>query len=283
MPNIFNYNDYRKFLANYYEEKKAEKHSFSYQNFSRKAGFSSKSFIFNVMKGRKNISKSSVVNIAEAMSLSKTEAAYFEILVSFNQAANFKERNFYYEQLNNIRPQNTEASNAKKLRQDQFEFYSKWYNVVIRSLIDLFPFKDDYKRLARMVYPSITPQQAKKSVQLLERLKLIKQKKNGYYKVNDKVLATGKEVKSLAVQHYHIENMKRAENAIKTLPSDKRNISGLTLGISKDTYRQICEIILESQGKIMNIAEKDNEADGVYQLNFHLFPVTKTGSERRSK
>ena len=41
MPNIFNYSDYRKFLADFYKDKKASTPSFSYQNFSRQAGFMS--------------------------------------------------------------------------------------------------------------------------------------------------------------------------------------------------------------------------------------------------
>jgi hypothetical protein len=84
MPNIFTFTDYRKFLASYYEEKKAETSAFSYQNFARKAGFTSKSAVLNVIKGRKNLSKASSLQMAEAMGLSKREAAYFDALVSFN-------------------------------------------------------------------------------------------------------------------------------------------------------------------------------------------------------
>ncbi|MFH0921092.1 MAG: TIGR02147 family protein, partial [Fibrobacterota bacterium] len=186
MPNIFTYNDYRKLLADYYQEKKTETPSFSYQNFSKKAGFASKSFVFNVIQGKKNLSSSSIVQICEAMGLNRLESSFFEKLVYFNQASNFKERSFFFEQLNAIQPRDNEAICAKKIRQDQFDYYSKWYNVTIRSLIDLFPFKNDYKWLARMVYPSITPQQAKKSVQLLERLGLIEKSKDGHYKITSK-------------------------------------------------------------------------------------------------
>ena len=116
MPSIFNYHDYRKFLGDYYEEKKTSRSAFSYQNFSRSAGFHSKSFMFNVINDIKNLSRASVVKICEALELSKTEAAYFENLVYFNQAPNFTERNFYYEKLNAIYPVTTEASNARRCR-----------------------------------------------------------------------------------------------------------------------------------------------------------------------
>jgi uncharacterized protein (TIGR02147 family) len=276
MPNIFNYQDYRKYLSDYYEERKAASPSFSYQNFARKAGFSSKSYIFNVIKGKKTLSRTSVVRMCQAIGLNKTESEFFENLVYFNQAVNFTERNFYFEKLNVIRPMNTEASRARDLRQDQYEFYSQWHHAIIRSLIDLFPSINDPKRLAKMVHPPITPKQAKKSIELLLRLGLIRKLPNGNLTISSKILSTGQELQSLAVQQFHLTCMDLAAKALRELPSDKRDISGLTLGISKKAYDKIREEIFTFQDKILAIAENDKGSDGVYQLNFHLFPVSKT-------
>jgi uncharacterized protein (TIGR02147 family) len=276
MPSIFNYHDYRKYLADYYQEKKTSRSAFSYQNFSRKAGFSSKSFMFNVINGIKNLSRASVVKICEALELGKTEAAYFENLVYFNQAPNFTERNFYYEKLNAIHPLTAEAGDARRLRKDQYEFYSNWHHVAIRSLIDIFPDIKDYARLAKMVCPPIRTKQARESVEILCRLGLVEKQKNGTYKVTSKVLTTGSEVESHAVQKFHLSTMELAAKALRNLPRDKRNISGLTLGISKEAYDKTCAAILECQDKILAIAKEDENPESVYQLNFHLFPLSKT-------
>jgi uncharacterized protein (TIGR02147 family) len=276
MDTIFNYQDYRKFLADYYEEKKVSAPNFSYQNFSRKAGFASKSFLFNVIKGEKTLSRASVVRLCGAMGLSKTEATYFETLVYFNQARNFTERNFYFEKLNAIRPVTMEASKARDLRQDQYEFYSQWYHVVVRSLIDLFPAVKDPKILAKMVNPPVSPKQIKKSIDLLLRLGLIHKRPGGAYAVNSKILSTGKELQGLALQQFHLTCMELAVSALRDLPREKRNISGLTLGISQKAYEQINNEIVAFQDKILAIAENDDDSDGVYQLNFHFFPVSKT-------
>ncbi len=280
MPDIFTFTDYRKFLASYYEEKKAETPSFSYQNFARKAGFTSKSAVLNVIRGRKNLSKASCLQLSEAMELNKQEAAYFEMLVSFNQAKNFKERAFFFEKLNSVRPQSVEANSARRLRQDQFEFYAKWYHVAIRSIIDIVPFKGDYKKLASLVYPAITAKEARASVKLLERLGFIERTKDGIFRVTDKVLTTGPEVTSLAVQRFHLKTMDLASQALERLAADERNFSGVTVGISKESYGRILDVILECQRKVMDIAGKDDRADRVYQLNIHLFPLSKRNIER---
>lgn len=273
MPDIFDYQNYREYLRDYYEEKKASDSTFSYQNFSRKAGFASKSFIFNVINGRKNLSRTSVVKICESLKLSKSRAAYFENLVYFNQASNFTERNFYFGKLNAVVPAANRGNVVRKLRMDQYEFYSKWYHTVIRSLIDLFPEVKDHSQFAGMVYPAITGKQVLKSVELLVRLGLV-EKKDGTYKVNDRILSTGREVESLAVTSFHLECMELAAKALKEVPADRRNVSGLTLGISAKAYDRICEIIHSCQKEILDIAERDTGSDRVYQLNFHLFPVS---------
>jgi|WetSurMetagenome_2_1015567.scaffolds.fasta_scaffold01519_9 uncharacterized protein (TIGR02147 family) len=277
MPGVFQYQDYRRFLADYYEEQKASGTNFSYRNFSRKAGFSSKSFVFNVINGKKNLSRASVVKMCAAMRLGKNEAAYFENLVYFNQAGNFTERNFYFEKLNAILPNTAAASRARKLRRDQYEFYATWYHAVVRSLIDLFPrVSNDYAALAGLVYPAIRPKQAQKSVELLLRLGLITKQTDGTYRISDKRLTTGEDVRSLAVQRFHAETMKLAAQAVKSLPKDKRNISGLTIGVSRPAYDKVRELMYDCQKKIMDVADNDEKADRVYQVNFHLFPVSKT-------
>ena len=224
-----------------------------------------------------------MVKLCRLLQLGKTEAAYFENLVYFNQAKNFSERDFYYRQLNAIHHTTTEASSAKQLRKDQYEFYSNWYHAVIRSLIDLYPSVKDPRTIAAMLFPAITPKQAQKSIDLLLRLELIKRQADGSCKVSSKVLTTGRDIQSLAVQRFHLECMNLAANALRELPRDKRNISGLTLGISQEAYAKIEQVISSCQEEILDIAEKDKKSDRVYQLNFQLFPVSRVKGERVSK
>jgi uncharacterized protein (TIGR02147 family) len=274
MPNIFTYHDYRQFLGDYYTEKKTKYPSFSYQNFSQKAGFSSKSFVFNVIKGKKSLSRASVVKLSLAMGLSKTEAAFFENLVYFNHSDSFAERNFYFEKLNAIHPVTTDASIARNLRKDQYEFCSQWYHVAIRSLIDLYPAIKDPQVIAKMVYPQITGKQAQKSIELLSRLGLIQENDDGSYSICSKTLSTGPDIQSLAAQQFHLSSMEIASKALQNLPRDIRNFSGLTLGISTEAYDKICNEIDAFQNRILAIAENDKNSSRVFQFNMHLFPVS---------
>lgn len=276
MPTVFEYTDYRKYLADWFEKKQKEQPAFSYGVFARKAGFTDKGFFHNVIHGKRDLTKESLVKVSLAIGHSKAEAEYFENLVFFNKATELKDRNYFYEKLNGVKTTEKAAVEAQQTRKDQYNFYSQWYHCAIRSLIDMYPFKDDYHWLAKNVFPPITPKQAKKSVELLEKLGLIQRQKNGTYTLTSKNITTGNEIVSLAVHNFHRESADLAKNALESLPLDKRNITGLTLGISEKTYFQISEEIQQFRSKIVRIAGQDEKADRTYQLNFHLFPITNT-------
>lgn len=278
MPNLFEYTDFRKYLSDYYSERKAEDPEFSYQAFAARAGFKNKGFIYNIIRGNKNLSKENIQKLSNALgfALSKFQSEYFETLVKLNQSTNFEIRKALYEQLEAIKNQGRKTSPVQTIRKDQYEFYSKWYHSAIRSLINSYEFKDDYEWLAKNVYPNITPLQAKKSVELLKRLGLVEEQSNGFYGVCNKAITTGQDVVGLAVANLHIETLALAADAIKHLPREKRNVTGLTLGISQSTYEKICEKTQHFQSEIIEMAKNDAGADRVYQYDFALFPISST-------
>lgn len=283
MINVFDYSDFRKYLTDYYEDKKKANPNFSYQIIANKAGVKNRGFIYNIINGDKVLSKSNIFKVSKALGHNRYEAEFFECLVAFNQAEDMAERKYLFEKMSQVKNTGKTTSEAQILRQDQYEFYSNWYHVMVRSIIGMYDFKDDYKWLSRIVNPHITVTQAKHSVRLLEKLGLISNGKNGAYKICDKSLSTGKDIMSIAFQNFHIACTDLAKRSFTEFPLDSRNMTGLTLGISKKSYFDICEEIQNFQTKIMEIANHDEVADRVYQLNFHFFPTSESAPERKNK
>ena len=60
MKEIVEYTDYRKFIQDYYDERKRNS-AFSWQEFARNAGFSSAVFLKYVSEGKKNHTKTNIV------------------------------------------------------------------------------------------------------------------------------------------------------------------------------------------------------------------------------
>ena len=67
--------------------------------------------------------------------------------------------------------------------------------------------------------------------------------------------------------------MKLGADSIDRDQPSERNISGLTLGISKDGYERIVERINAFRKEIAFLAEEDQDADSAYQLEICFFKV----------
>lgn len=274
---VFAYTDFRVFLAEYFKEQKFKVSYFSYRYFSNKAGFKSRDFLYKVIRGQKNLSASSVFGICQAIGFNQREAAFFEELVGFNQSKLLKERDAHFAKIQTILekiPQ--QSAEQATLSPDQYLFFSAWYHTAIRSYIDLHPFYGDYEALAKTLRPAISPRQAKQSIELLVRLGLIKQTKDGTFRLVDKAIKTGENVRLHAMDKLYCSFMELAGNALEEVPRSHRNISGLTLGISSETYTEITKRIQAFRAELAELANRDQKADQVYQLTIHLFPLTKS-------
>lgn len=270
---IFEYLDYREFLQDYYNQKKESTPSFSLRVFSDKIGFKAKDFISRVMNGEKNLSSSSISKIAHGLNLSKNESIFFEALVLFNQANSTEERDKAFVQMQQTLKIVRFKEKQHLMALYQYEVFSHWHHLVIRSLIGMFGFSGDFEALAKQVQPKISTEEAKKSVILLEKCNLIKKNSNGEYSLTENAITTGNKTSKIALRGFHQHCLRLAIDSIDREEPSKRNISALTLGISQKSYDQIVEKINTFRKEIALLAEEDENADSVYQMNFQLFPV----------
>jgi uncharacterized protein (TIGR02147 family) len=103
MNALFEYQNFREYLRDYYAEQKASKKYFSYRYFAEKAGVNTPTFLLYIIEGKRNLTKSSIVKVSRAIGHSRDEADYFEHLVFFNQAATIEEKTHFYSRLIEMR------------------------------------------------------------------------------------------------------------------------------------------------------------------------------------
>jgi uncharacterized protein (TIGR02147 family) len=267
--NIFDYIDYRKYLHDAYTERRAESSKFSYRYIAGKVGFASPGFFANVLSGKKDISLKLVLKFAELFRLNRKEKEYFEVLVLFTKATGASEKKEYLDRLLAMR-----GSRVKKVEAHQWEYFEKWHHTAVRELIALRPFRGDFRSLAAMVNPPITMSEARKSIELLERLGLIRKGMDGSYERTDATISAGDDISKALIGAYQIQAMELAKHAIEILPSGSRNFSTLTLSVSGPTYEAMLEELRGFRRRLLEMAENSEDVDRVYQMNFHVFPVT---------
>ncbi|MBN1760818.1 MAG: TIGR02147 family protein [Chitinispirillaceae bacterium] len=283
MISVFDYTDYRRYLEDWYTEKKKENGSFSYQLMAERAGFANRGFVYLLVKGKRSISRDNCLKLSHALGHDRYEEQYFENLVAFNHAKGMKEQDRYFGNLCRIKARGKGPSALQTVNRSCYEFYSTWYHSAVRSIIDLYEFRGDWKWLSQMLTPAITAKQAERSVRLLERLGMIERDRNGIWHVTARNITTGNEVAALGIRNFHLGCNELATKAIASLPVEQRNVTGLTMGISPMMYGKICEEIDQFQNRIAEMVSEDDSANRVYQLNFHLFPLSKPDGERKGK
>jgi uncharacterized protein (TIGR02147 family) len=274
MTSIFEYLDYRKYLRDFYDDKKRKNPRFSYQTWANSAGFRSKSLFPELISGKKNIGDDAVDSVARSIGLEGKTFAYFESLIAFNQAKTHEQKTRTWARLSEFNPR----SFARLLVRDQHDFYRQWYHHTVRELIAMNDIGDDWDRLAALVVPAITPRQAKASVALLLRLGLVV-KKGKRYELTDAVVTSGDEVRSVAVTEFHLQNLEVAKKAVTECPSMERDVSCVAAALSPQGYMAVKEEIRRFREKLVAIVEKDAKQDRVYHVNIQLYPTSAGNRE----
>jgi uncharacterized protein (TIGR02147 family) len=269
---IFDYTDFRVFLKDYYEYYKSQTNFFSYRYFSQKAGFSSHNVLKFVIQGQRNIAADSIDKFAHALFLNDNECSFFRLLVNFGQTKNETEKNELFREMLQYR----KVSEVKKIDKLQYEMYSIWYYAVIREMITLKDFTEDHAVIAKMLSPEIRPYQVKKAISVLEKLGLIKRDETGKWAQTDNVIKTEPEVTSLSIRNFNRTMIQRAEAAIADIALERREISGMTVAMSKKQFQLIKDKIQRFKDELLcDLAKDADPSEEVYQVNFQLFPLLK--------
>ena len=273
--NIFDYTDYRKYLADYYSLQKIVNPAFSYRYFAKKAGINSSGFYKELIDGKRSLSRSLILKFSGAIRHSKKEADYFENMVYFSEASTVEEQKLYFNKM-----MSHYESKAYRLLGEQYEYFSRWYYIVVRELISFVRLKDDFRSLARMLNPPIREDQARKAIYILEKLGLIEKDSEGYYTRTSSVITTGYPsddtgVNLLNIINFQKEMLTMAHNAYDRHSFKKMDMSTLTLSVSEHTFLAMKEEIANFRKKLLSMAEKDDHPDRIYQLCHYFFPVTR--------
>lgn len=273
MINIFDYQNYREYLRDFYNEQKCLKKNFSYRSFSQKSGIATPSFLFHVIEGKRNLTKTSLVRISSAIGHNREESDFFENLVFFNQAQTIAEKSLYYSRLIEIR----KPIDIEIIPKNRYEYYCKWYHCVIRELISLIDFKDDYDKLGAFLIPPIHGSQAKESVLLLEELGFIKRDKDGSYRQTQNLINVKVGTKdAFVIQKFQMEMLNFAIKAYDCVPVHQRMSLSTTFSISEDTFDLFKLRLRELQQQFLELASLDDEPSSIYQLTINLFPISKS-------
>jgi len=276
MERIEYYTDYRKYLHDFYEDRKKRLTVFSYRYFCLKAGIKSPTLYKEVVEGKRNLTSKTIAQFSKGLGLSTIDTEYFLNLVQFNQSKNPEEKQKLLERMRGLR---------RKIHQhpvpfDLYEYYSCWHYPIIRELACLLPWKGDYSILAEAIIPKIRKSEARKAVEFLLEKGFLRCDDDGKYSQTNPAITSGAEVVSLGVRSFNQTMALRGKEAINEFPATIRDIRTIVIGISPKSYKLIKEETREYIDRVIRIVDDDKESDRVYNLSIHLFPLSVPGNEK---
>ena len=161
MESIFTYRDYRVYLHDYYKKCVEHNAQFSLRSLALKIGINV-SNLTRILKCERNISEETAERLVTFLKLRDREATYFRYLVQYNQARIPADRQALYEQIRLFR-----KTKLRNLGAEYDEYFTHWYTVALRELINILPKKRKSAEIAKLLLPSPKPNEIRKSFNLL--------------------------------------------------------------------------------------------------------------------
>ena len=273
MKAIYEYLDYRRYMQEFYEERKRCS-AFSWREFSHLAGFSSSNYMKLVCDGKTRLSKVGVERVAMAMELEGSAKEYFAQMVVFADSGDEAKKNAALKRMRELAKENK----VRTLSADAYAYFSEWYNPVLRELAPMNPGAKPME-LSKLCYPEISATEIRKTLDFLVQMGLLQKHDEYHYVQTEKVVMGVAGMVPPAMRPMHRQMAKLAMDAIDNVPVEDRSFAGATRGSSRDTYRRIACEAEKFRQRVVSIASEDKHGEQVYRLNLQLFPLTRRQEE----
>lgn len=268
MHRVYFHENWRSYLQEEMDRRRAIDDEFTSRKVALAMGMDPAQF-HRIVRGRTPLPFRYVPAISELFGMDRRAAAYFEELLRCDRARSKEERNRSHERLAALRGVATRPVDA-----NQADYYGHWRHSVIRSLVGLGGVRGDGSSLGSLCIPPVSPQDAKRSVDLLLELGMAERDEtDGKLRLSEAHVTTGTGVPSEVIRGFHRQAIELAKDALETIPASERDISAVTASVDADSLDLLRELARELRQKVQALSNGTREPDRVFQMNIQLFPV----------
>ncbi|PWJ61470.1 MULTISPECIES: TIGR02147 family protein [unclassified Fibrobacter] len=276
MKPIIEYQDYRSYIFDYYDERRKES-DFSWRRFAALAGFASVSYLKLVCDRKTRLSAKSAPQVAAAMKLVGYKYRYFILMVEYDNAKDPSKKEKIFQEMMSL----GEKHRVHIQKKNDFNYFDSWRNPVIRELAAAMPNASD-EQIAEKCLPETTADEIARTLDFLLNEGLLVKDENGLYHQTGKFLSTGPLGNvPMAVKNMHRQMGQIALNALDEMPESDRLFSGVTFGLAGNALKKIEEELARCRRRIVAIATESDETEQVFRLNLQLFPLSKKIHEKK--
>jgi transcriptional regulator with XRE-family HTH domain len=159
----------------------------------------------------------------------------------------------------------------KQLSLEAAEAISFWQHFAILALLEIKDFRATERTISERL--NIPFGIVLESMDRLEKLGLITRAKIGWV-LTGKNMSTPTDVPSAMLREGHRQYIHKALESLENDPVEVRDVTGMTMAITKARLPQAKKLIQEFRRKMSAYLE-DGTRDAVYRLNVQLFPISQ--------
>lgn len=273
MNSIFEYLDYRDYLAHYFEERKKSLTLFSYQMFGNKLGLTP-SGIFHVLEKKRHLPVRCVPKVKEILKLTGRASEYFDLLLAASRTKNQRSRDDLMHKAFLLR-----GIRQRDLVKEELTYLRQWWTVIIRSYMEINHGRTDAAKIAQSLIPPISEKQARESITLLRNLGFLRSVSSERVKLVDAHLNVRGTEKAKAIREFQAQVMQAGARSLQTIEPTKRDISTVTMTVDEECFEDIKQMIHEFRNQLQIRVDECTAPKRVMQLNLAFFPVSQDIAE----
>ncbi len=238
-------------LKRVFAERCRKNQAYSLRAFSRSLGMDS-STVSAIMNGKRQISLKLARKLIDGLQITDPNQAQTLIVQTLAEDA-------------------APTAEYAELALEQAEAIASWEHFAILAVLELKGFSGRDRAISERL--NIPLGIVWECLGRLEKLGLVSKRRTGWV-LTGKNMSTGQQVPSGSLREALRQNINKALESLDQDPIELRDISGMTMAISKERLDEARKMIKEFRRRMATYLET-GPTNAVYRLNVQLFPLSK--------
>ncbi len=272
-PRIQTFTSASTYLCAYYDYRKSIEPRFSYEIWATEIGFKSKSTLRAICFGQRNVSIQFVELFSHKENLNAKETEYFFLLAKLQNTENISLKKVYLDKI----AEQMDLSDKKVQVKKSLSFLTDPLLSKIQLLISFEDFISSEINLKKMLNIEIS--KIRTALKTLEEMELIESyftenKKDKMWRSKAKYFSVGGEIHREAMNLFHQQTMKEAEQVLKMTALSKK-FKSLFFSLSDEDFKDLEETLNLFSNKLkVKYGNNFLKHKKLYKINFQAYPIT---------
>jgi uncharacterized protein (TIGR02147 family) len=275
---IYSHHEYRAALIYSIDRYRRQKSQFTQTKLAEKSGIHN-TFISNVFKGRSDFHADQIFSIGEALELSGDEVDFVVDLLEYEKAVHPKRKSQLEGQIKKIREKKLKLGSQLQLdepdfsKQEEIEYYLNPYFMIVHTALHLNKYALSIGLLAKQL--RLSEDYVRYITKRLEEMQFVAydpKKKSYNVRLGSRHLD---KTSALCIPHQTLVRNQGLRQMGEIEVSQRNFFSATFLG-SEELRAAIEKEFYKFTKKVKDLADSAADPQGIYQMNFDLFPWTQS-------